>query len=207
MKYNNTIPYAMDFSSFLLEHLSEKTKEHIKSIILFGSGARGEQNKESDVDIFIETSGELGELERETEKIAEDFFNSVKYLNYWKLKGLNYLFSCRVGNSEAWKNLYPAFVSDGVTLYGKYYPVEAQDETRALFFWENVRSSNKRINLFRSLYGYRARGKKYKGLLERYGGEKLTKGCILMPLESHQEVSVFFKKLGVSVKKLFASIF
>ena len=43
--------YASYFSSYLLANL--KDKESIETIILFGSAARDEATKESDVDIFI----------------------------------------------------------------------------------------------------------------------------------------------------------
>ena len=44
--------YASYFTSYLLYHL--KKKENISNIILFGSVAKGEAKKSSDVDIFIE---------------------------------------------------------------------------------------------------------------------------------------------------------
>ena len=40
MKYNNIVPYAMDFASFLLSQLNPKDADKIKNIILFGSSAR-----------------------------------------------------------------------------------------------------------------------------------------------------------------------
>jgi len=46
------IIYASSFVTYLLAHL--KNLNNITKIILFGSVARGEATKESDVDLFIE---------------------------------------------------------------------------------------------------------------------------------------------------------
>ncbi|MDQ7827037.1 MAG: nucleotidyltransferase domain-containing protein [Candidatus Eremiobacteraeota bacterium] len=207
MRYSSAVPYAMDFVSFVLEHLEPERIEAIRAVILFGSGARGELRKKSDIDIFFEASGELSALESEIERYAEDFYASVKYRDYWKLKGSTQHFSCHVGNADVWKSLYPALVADGIVLYGKYASSDAQGKTGVLFFWDTAPTYNKRINLFRTLYGYRARGKTYPGLLGKAGGEKLTRGCILVPLESHKIIDEFFKKLGVAAKKLFAAFY
>ena len=45
--------YAMDFASFLIQNL--KNTDKINSIIIFGSVARNDEDKESDIDLFINT--------------------------------------------------------------------------------------------------------------------------------------------------------
>jgi len=47
------IAYAMDFASFLIQKI--KNIDNINNIILFGSVAREEADKTSDIDIFIGT--------------------------------------------------------------------------------------------------------------------------------------------------------
>jgi len=47
MKLNEVISYSMDFCSYLFDKEPELINK-INSIILFGSGARGELEKESD---------------------------------------------------------------------------------------------------------------------------------------------------------------
>jgi predicted nucleotidyltransferase len=205
MKSSEIIPYAMDFASFVLEQIPDKMKENIRSIVLFGSGARGEHRKSSDVDIFIEVSRGVEALESEIEKAAERFYGSIRYRNYWRLKGFQYIFSCKVGDERSWRNLYPALMADGIMLYGKYCTQEDLGKRSALFTWENIRSSGMRVNLHRSLHGYKVRGKAYPGLLERYHGVRLTKGTILVPLEHHLKFREFFDRLGVPVKELLIS--
>ncbi|MBI2137532.1 nucleotidyltransferase domain-containing protein, partial [Candidatus Woesearchaeota archaeon] len=46
----------MDVASFLVQKVSEREK--IRNIILFGSVARGEADKTSDVDLFVDVTNE-----------------------------------------------------------------------------------------------------------------------------------------------------
>jgi len=55
------IAYAMDFASFLIQKI--KNIDNINNIILFGSVAREEADKTSDIDIFIDVVKENAELE------------------------------------------------------------------------------------------------------------------------------------------------
>ena len=206
MKYNRVVSYAMDFLSFLLEHILPDNKKHIRNVILFGSGARGEYKGSSDVDIFIEILGKSESLEKEVERVTEDFYDSAKYKNYWKLKGFKQIFSCKIGNRKLWGNIYPALISDGILLYGKYSSSEIPEKNKVLFFWDNISFNNKRINLYRSLYGYKARKKIYPGFLELYNSQKLAKGCILVPLEYCQNFRDLFKKTKIPAKEMIISI-
>ncbi|MHC9542885.1 MAG: nucleotidyltransferase domain-containing protein [Vulcanimicrobiota bacterium] len=206
MKYSTVVPYAMDFVSFVLEHISQKCAECIRNILLFGSGARSEYTKESDIDIFFEVSENIESVEKEVIRASEEFYSSVKNKGYWKLKGFRQIFSCKVGTQEIWENIYPALLSDGIVLYGKYFSSEIKGRNQVLLSWENINSSTTRINLYRTLYGYAARGKRYPGMLERYESAKLSKGSILVPLEYREHFRDLFKKLKVPVKELLVNI-
>jgi len=206
MKYSKVVPYAMDFVSFVLEHISQKCAERIRNIPLFGSGARAEYTKQSDIDIFFEVSENMESVEKEVIHASEEFYSSVKNKGYWKLKGFRQIFSCKVGNQAIWGNIYPALLSDGVVLYGKYCSSEIRGSNQALLFWENIPSSTARINLCRILNGYTARGKKYPGMLKRYDSVRLSKGSVLVPLEYRQHFRDIFKKLKVPVKELLVNI-
>ena len=46
------IEYVYDFLAIFFEKLKEKEK--IKNVILFGSFARGNQRKDSDIDLFVD---------------------------------------------------------------------------------------------------------------------------------------------------------
>ena len=58
----------------------------------------------------------------------------------------------------------------------------------------------KRLLLFKRLFGYKAEKKEYKGLLNQYSGEKLSKGSIII-LTKHSIVFMkLFKKMKITVK-------
>jgi len=67
------LAYAQDFSSFLMQNIKEADK--ITKIILFGSTSRGESEKNSDIDIFIETDEKL---EQKINEIKDKFCDSLK---------------------------------------------------------------------------------------------------------------------------------
>lgn len=178
-----------------------KDDSRVKTIIFFGSGARGEAGRESDVDLFVEVEGETDTIDKEIHKVAEQFYDSVKYTEYWKLLGVQQVLSIKVGVPDEWKSLYPALLADGKVLYGKYFSTDHQGRGRMLFFWENIRSQKKRTNVYRSLFGYKDKGKSYPGLVEKYGAQRLSKGSILVPVEYGQVFRDLFKKLKVPSKE------
>ena len=89
------VAYAQDFVSFLLQNVKDASK--IDSITLYGSVARGEAGKDSDIDIFIEKltiarfKGLWEELSKKFECINASDFKSA-YEDYL-LKGTAIRFS------------------------------------------------------------------------------------------------------------------
>ncbi len=191
------LSYAMDFSSFLIQKIGE---DSIRQIILFGSVARGEADKESDVDIFIDLVGENGAPGKRISETVEGFYASTRFKNYWNLLGVSNEIKLTIGRLENWKELQPSIASNGITLYGKFKAGEAGGRHEAIFFWENVKPDSKRVQLNRELFGFKQNGKAYPGLVERYGGDRLAKGCIVVPLEHANQVHRAFKKHGATVR-------
>ncbi len=141
MNYN-LVSYAMDFSSFLMQNIKEK--DRIKNIILFGSVARGESNKESDIDLFIDIINE-DKIEEESNKILKDFYNSTKFKNYWKLFNTKNKIKLTIGKLDEWEDLKNSIISNGLSLYGKYQEIPAKGKNMALFFLENIKPNIKRV--------------------------------------------------------------
>lgn len=195
---SNLLAYAVDFVSFLLQkckHMGE-----VKNIILFGSVARDETTKISDIDLFIDVIKQDNKFENELVQTYQQFLLSTKYKSYWKLFGLTNEIKLTVGVLDEWKELKPSIMSNGIVLYGKYKGEIKNGKHLTFFIWENVSPNSKRVLFNKQLFGYNQNEKFYSGLLQKYHGEKLGKGCIVVPLEHALVVHQLFKRYKITVK-------
>jgi len=192
------IAYAMDSASFLIQKIKEKEK--IRNIILFGSVAREEAEKTSDVDIFVDIVKENVKIEKELNKILRDFVDSSKYKNYWKLLGIENEIKLTIGRLDKWKELKSSIIANGIVLYGKFKPSIKEGKHKTFLIWENVKPNSKRVLFNKQLFGHKQQGKIYQGLLQKYEGKRLGKGCINIPLEHFNVFHSLFKKYKISVK-------
>ena len=193
---SNLIAYAIDFVSFLMQKI--KQRENIKHIILFGSVAREEADKSSDIDIFIDIINEKS-AEKEINEILDNFLNSAKYKNYWKPLGTENSISLTIGSLDKWKDLKPSIIANGISLYGKFKS-DVKGEHKTFFIWENIKPNSKRVLFNKQLFGYKQNGRFYEGLIQKYNGERLGKGCIIAPLEHSNLFHKFFRKYKISVR-------
>lgn len=181
MENYKLITYTIDFISFLIQNLGTNK---INSIYLFGSVSRGEATKESDVDLFIETNSK--EVEKKLEDIKYDFFNSSKFKNYWSLFDIKNDFSFSVGSLDNWPDLKRSIISDGLVLFSKYKE-KFSGEIYVIFKINLKRKRNENVKIWRKLYGYKQKiGKKVyisKGYINELGGNKLTNGLFVIPIE------------------------
>lgn len=191
------ISYALDFTSFLLQKI--KDKNNIKNVILFGSVAREEAGKESDVDLFVDVVKENKDLEKEINSIAGKFYDSAKFKRYWQLLDTKNEISLTIGKLDQWKELKPSIVSNGIVLYGKFKP-ETSGKPKVLFVWENISPNSKRVLFNKQLFGYKQHGKFYSGLVQKYNGERLGKGNLLVPWENYNVFHQLLKKHKITVK-------
>ncbi|MEK6935211.1 MAG: nucleotidyltransferase domain-containing protein [Nanoarchaeota archaeon] len=185
------ISYAQDFASFLMQNLKEADK--IKKIILFGSVARGEEGKDSDIDIFIEIEEKQ---EQEINKIKEKFYESIKFKKYWELFGIKNEINLSIGNLKNWGDLNRSIISNGIVLFGKYTD-KVKTKPYVLFSISPGKDRNKNISVWRELYGYTQKvGKKEyvkEGLIKEYQGEKLANGVVIIPIDNSNKLSNFLK--------------
>jgi len=198
------IAYAGHFVSFLLQNIEKKALENIKEIILFGSAARGDASKASDVDIFINVFREDKTTEKPVQAIVKKFYASAQFKGYWKLLGVENEIKCIVGKLEKWKELEPSIISNGLLLYGKYTGL-AKGKAFVLVYWGKVRPESKRVLLSKKLYGYAYKNKKYQGFLESAEAVKLGSNCLLVPLENSKAVMQVFKDLKVQARTIHVS--
>lgn len=192
------IAYAQDFASFLLEKTNFRPQ--IRAIILFGSVAREEAGKESDVDIFIDLIKENKVAEKEFAEINNRFLKSTKYKNYWQPQAIENPIKITSGILDQWKELHPSLIANGLILFGKYMPITKRGRHIALFTWENIKPNAKRVLFNKQVFGYRQNKKLYEGRLQKFNGERLGKGCITIPLEHSTFFLKLFRKFKITVK-------
>lgn len=195
---DNLIAYASDFASFLLQKITEK--ERIRNIILFGSVARDEASKNSDIDIFIDITKEDKRLDREIKDILDKYKDSVKYKRYWELIGIKNEIKLTMGDIDDWEELKPSLIANGIALYGKFKPEIKEGRHKSFFIWENIKPNSKRVLFNKYLFGYKQNKKQYIGLLKDYGGERMGKGCIVVPAENSNKFLALFRKFKIAVK-------
>lgn len=190
--------YAMDFASFLVQKL--KSKEKIKQIILFGSVSRDEAEKGSDIDLFIDVIDVDNKLEQEIKHCLSTFLDSAKYKNYWQLLGITNDIQLTIGKLSKWKELNTSIISNGWVLFGKYKPKIKEGAHNVFFIWENIKPNSKRVLFNKQMCGYIQNKKFYNGLLQKYNGKRLGKGCIIVPLESSNFFLRLFRRYKITVK-------
>ncbi|MBI2139186.1 nucleotidyltransferase domain-containing protein, partial [Candidatus Woesearchaeota archaeon] len=163
------------------------------SIILFGSVARGDFTKESDIDIFIDT-GEP--VEKEAESMLKLFSSSALH-KIWAQKGVKNEISLKVGKLEEWP-LRREIVSSGMLLYGKYAQLPENAAYYLLIAFEvKNKSPSQQVKIWRNLYGCKQRvGKKVyisNGMVGDSGGKKLGRGIVVVPMEKRKDILDFLK--------------
>ena len=178
LKNEALLVYAADFVSFVIERAAI---ERIRRIILFGSVSRGEASEESDIDLFVDAIGSSKAIEKELRTIKEAFLNSARYQNYWLLKDVKNEIKPIVGRLEEWKDLKNSIIANGIMLYGKFEEAPNSAVHKTIVSWENIKPESKRVLLAKRLFGYKKGKKRYHGMAQEYGGERLGKGSVAVP--------------------------
>ena len=194
------VSYAMDFASFFIQKLTNKQRSVVVRIILFGSVARSDADTFSDVDIFIDVVKTNKNLEKKINETVNQFRLSSKYTRYWEALGVENQINVTTGVLQEWEELHPSIIANGIVLYGKYKMPMNNGKHSCLFIWENINKESARVAVFRKLFGYTRYGTKYHGLLQEFGGVRLGKGCVIVPLEHSQLFHDLFKQYYITVK-------
>lgn len=178
--YKDLIAYAQAFVSFVMPKIDAE------EIILFGSTARGEAAKESDIDIFIN----IKEKEKETIELLkvqlEKFYKS--YLNeQFRLKGINNKIAIEVGNLDKWK-LKRSIISEGLILYGKYKEVPKDLKGFTFFNLKPIKNITKRNRIIRRLFGRKEKNYLSQGIIIKNKGKQLSSASFVISKEKSQEI-------------------
>ena len=187
--------YASYFVSYLIANIKEL--ENIDRIILFGSVARNEATKDSDIDIFIELKKKNKKISREIEELLENFYKSREALLF-KAKGMDNKINLIVGKLDEWRELKNSIESTGILLYGKFISSEIKGKKYIIIFWDKIEKN--RGAFLNKIYGFKIKGRKYAGLIEKFEGRKLGKSSVMIPIEHRDEFLKPIKNYKVNAK-------
>ena len=67
-----------------------------------------------------------------------------------------------------------------------------------MIYWDKV--GKNRGAFLNQIYGFKSKGKRYDGLIDKFNGEKLGKSSILLPVEHKKIIFDLIKKYKVSAK-------
>lgn len=173
------IEYIYDFLTIFFEKLKEKEK--IKNIILFGSFARGNQRKDSDIDLFVDIEKKDKNYVEEIIKESINEFE-LKSEKTWKLKGLTNPIVPIIDDldSEQWQELKNEISHYGIALYTKY----KKNEKNVLIQYNiNKLKQKDKMKIIRELSGYKIKQKKKiyekQGLIKKIKAEKIDSAILI----------------------------
>lgn len=192
---SDLIAYAMSFVSFVFPKIGG-----IKEIILFGSSARGEAGKESDIDIFFDIEDEKQEeiIKKVLEIELKKFYKS-KIRETWMFQGIKNPISIKTGKLEDWK-LKRSLISDGICLYSKYKEIPKGLEGFVYFNLNPIKNIAKRNSIIRRLFGRKEKNHLSAGLLEKINGKKFSPSSFIVKKEFVNNIIELLDKEKVSYK-------
>ncbi len=181
-----------------------KSYSEIETVIVFGSVARDQAGKESDLDVcFI--------LRKENSKniLSNQILGFEKKYD----KNINVIFT-----NPSYKHLDRHFVEtlirEGITIYGKTPDISIQklelEPYEIIKFDLSNLSQSEKMKIKRLLYGIKTK-KKYKskiyereqkGLVEKFRGLRIGIASILIPEKRSWELEKILRENGVSLRKI-----
>jgi predicted nucleotidyltransferase len=189
--------YASAFVSFMVAGLKENIN-NVDNVILYGSVARVEADEKSDVDIFVDTNKSIDKI---IDDIVSDFRSTKQFL-WFKANGIQNEIRVKSGKLADWKELHRSISSNGIILWSRFETKEKPIGTkhRIIFYWDEI--GKNRGAFLNKIYGFKASGKKYAGILEKWGGFRMGKSCIIIPIKHKSEMMEFLKSYKVNAKNM-----
>lgn len=191
--------YAAYFVAYLISNI--QNIENIERIVLYGSSAKGEATKESDVDILIEIKKQTKRFEHEVKDVEKKFYQSREAILF-KSKGIENKFSIKIGKLKEWQELYRGISSTGIVLYGPYEAKELPSGVRhfIIIFWQKI--GKNRGSFLNKVYGFKIKSKHYAGFISKFNGTKLGKSCIMIPVQYKKDIFKLLAEHKVEAKTI-----
>ena len=183
LKSKPLISYASAFASFVLP------KINVDEIILFGSVARGEDAKNSDIDLFFNVKDNEKQIKKTIKDEINRFYKSKVY-EIFSQKGIENQIKAEIGDLSTWK-LKRSIISDGIILYGKYKETPEISKGFTLFNLKPIKNITKRNKTIRTLFGRKEKNYSTQGSLKELNGKKLSPTTFIVPIENTNEILNF----------------
>jgi|SRR3989338_8191645 len=202
-KQNKLISLALDFVSFLKEQ-----EVSLDKTILFGSVVSENFDKESDIDIFIES-------EEKEEKLIKllGLFEKTRGEN-WRLKGVGNRISLKIGRLKDWPKLRRSIQGEGILIYSRYNEIPEEAENYVIYVLKFDKLNRaKKVSVWRKLYGYtqKIKSKKYskEGIVKMLKGRRIEKNILTIPANKSKKFSDFLNmnKIGYKLIEIWADSF
>jgi predicted nucleotidyltransferase len=188
---------SLDLPSELVHRLAGIPS--LQAVILFGSYARGEADKRSDIDLLLifDRKSDVKKVERKLLKVLDEF------------RALPLVFSKRsVDEVSKDPSFFYNVFREGYVLYKRpgteLLPAAIGREKQAIIYTYGFGSlpHAQKLKFNAALFTHTVKKKyRYVGLLERVRGEKLGNGAIMIPANAEREIDALFKGFGIAPKK------
>lgn len=175
----------------LVEELSGISS--VRLIVLYGSWAKGEATRKSDIDLFIIA----GKIDRER---IEDIVSKGDFRVQPVIRSLSEL---RTMDSGLLANI----LKDGKILYVKNFELDVSKILKQkpaviyTFKLNNLNQQTKR-KFNSALYGTKIKKYTYPGLLGYAGGIQLGRGCILVPENRRRKIESLLDSYKIRYEKI-----
>ncbi len=181
------ISYAQNYLSFLF--LNKGIAKEINAIYLFGSAVRGELEKESDIDMFIDSKS--SEIEAIAKKSISVFMKSKDY-DKWRLINFIHPISVQAGMLEKWE-LKSSIMAEGILLYSKT-PAITSAKRYVLFTIVLPKKKTQYLKFTRSFFGRNEEGYNDKGIIGNVHGIKLSATVFIVTQEYQKQIEQMLQK-------------
>ncbi len=182
----NLLALCYVYLSYLFRE--KNVQEKIKIIYLFGSVARGDFDKESDIDIFIDAEKRNEEFIKKASSRALKKMYAIEGKK-WELKGILNPFAIKIGDLEEW-DLKESIMREGIVFFGQSSATRMQKYL--LFSFAVIKEPKKRIRVIRRLFGRMEKEYKEHGVVQKHNGKIISSRVFLVPASALKETTQFF---------------
>jgi predicted nucleotidyltransferase len=175
----------------------------LSAIILFGSYARGEADRRSDIDLLL-----VFDTREDIKRSRDELLNVLKEYHELPLALTKKSAKDIAGDPKFFFNVF----KEGYVLYKRpgveLIPAAISGEKYVIIYSYDLSSMSHEQKLkFNASLFTRVKGKyRYPGLLERIGGEKLSYGAVMIPANAEREMDELLKAHNVKPQKFRAII-